>query len=102
MTRTNPPVTPTLVDRRDLSLVVLSALEKQMEKRQECGGLEWIEAERQAMADAANLWTERFNRGAKITSGQIAAIEHRAVGFCDYARKISLYVAELALFGAVS
>lgn len=90
-------ITPMPVDRRGLHAVVLAALTTEMDKRPHDATLDWIANERHAMVEAANRWTERFDMGAPITVEQVEAIEHRAVGYCDYASKMALYVAELAL-----
>lgn len=56
----------------------------------------WAAFERQAMLDAVNL--ERRVRGLpNVTVAQIIRVETQACGHVDYARKFSLYCAELAL-----
>ena len=72
----------------------LWALRKAMNDRPLFADTEWIEHERQAITEAANVWALAHGLPT-ITVGQVEAIEHFAVGHIDYAEKLALYVAEL-------
>jgi hypothetical protein len=72
----------------------LVALRKAMDDRRSFAGTEWIEHEREAITEAANVWALAHGLPT-VTVGQVEAIEHLAVGHVDYAEKLALYVAEM-------
>jgi hypothetical protein len=70
------------------------ALHSAMNDRPAFNGLGWIEHEREAITQAANMWA--LARGLPtVTVDQVEQVEQRAVGHCDYSSKFALYVCEL-------
>lgn len=69
------------------------ALIAQMARRRDYPDLEWVDAEREALATAVNRWA-----GTELmTAADVERVEGPALGHCDYASKLCLYVAELAM-----
>lgn len=54
----------------------------------------WVEAERMAVALAANEWAVTHGSTTAITVDEVEGLEPMAVGHFDYATKLALYVAE--------
>lgn len=59
----------------------------------------WIETERFVVAAAANSWAIDHDIAGHVTVADVERIEQRAIGHCDYARKLALYVAGFLLTG---
>lgn len=59
--------------------------------------LAWIEAERLAVAVAANEWAEAHGIARRVTVEDIERVEPMATGHVDYASKLALYVGDLVL-----
>lgn len=70
------------------------ALHSAMAVRSSFDGLEWIEHERDAITNAANVWALAHGLPT-ITVAQVEQVEQRAVGHVDYGSKLALYVCEL-------
>jgi hypothetical protein len=77
---------------------VLAALIKEAKKRNQCDGMEWVDNERLAVAVAANQWAGAHGYRT-VTIHDVERVEGQAVGHCDYASKLALYVAELVCVG---
>lgn len=80
-----------------LRLFILDALREEQADRHK--NEDWIERERIAVADAANLWCESapcLTETRAVTVEDMERIEVRAIGHVDYTTKLALYVAEFA------
>lgn len=75
---------------------IYAALVAEMARRNGVG-LDWIDAERFVVAEAANGWAQAHGIDRLVTVDDVERIEVRAVGHVDYARKLALYVAEYLL-----
>lgn len=72
------------------------ALQSEMNHRPE--HRDWVERERQAVADAAVEWAVANGMGQIVTAADVERVEGMAVGHFDYGPKLCLYVAEM-VFG---
>lgn len=72
----------------------LAALRAAMDDRPSFNGLAWVEHERQAITEAANVWALAHGLPT-ITVVQVEQVERMALGHFDYASKFALYVADL-------
>lgn len=79
-------------DLRKCADYIYAALVNEMADR---SAPEWEENERVAVAIAANQWTQAHPPAMTVTVEDVERVESMAVGHVDYARKLSLYVAEL-------
>lgn len=79
---------------------IYDALVRTMEDRSSRDGMGWVERERMAVAVAANEWAVAHAPARTVTVDDVEAVEGRAVGHCDYASKLALYVAELVVLEA--
>jgi hypothetical protein len=68
-----------------------------MDNRKHYADTEWIEAERFAVAVAANQWATAHPPAYTVSVEDVERVEQLAVGHVDYASKLALYVAELVL-----
>lgn len=75
---------------------IRAALIREMDKRKSNPD-GWIEAERQAVAMAANEWALAHGRPAATTVDDVERLEVTALGHVDYGRKLSLRIAEHVL-----
>jgi len=73
---------------------LLAALTKQTDRRGEYDDLQWIRAELEVVADAANRWCRNHGIDRTYAWRDIEQIERPALGHVDWARKLCLYVAE--------
>lgn len=55
--------------------------------------------ERAVIAYTANRWAERNGYDRRVTVSDVERIEPQAMGHSDYVAKLSLYVAELIVYG---
>jgi hypothetical protein len=62
---------------------------------------DWVERERAAVATAAREWAAHAGYDRSVTVEDVERIETSAVGHCDYASKLALYVAELVTLQCV-
>lgn len=85
--------------RNDCMEAVKKALMAEADKRKGRDPDVWVAAERQAIVDAANRWATRNGYQPVVTVEWIEDIEHFATGYIDYMRKISLYTADLVVYG---
>lgn len=74
---------------------ILEALTREMAKRGEVADLSWIEREREAVAVAANQWSEAHGFTKRVTVADVKRVETSAIGHSDYGSKLALYVAEI-------
>ena len=74
---------------------IFAALVREMAKRP--SNPAWIAAERTAVAVAANEWAASHGLTATMTVDDVEALETTAVGHVDYARKLTLRLAERVL-----
>lgn len=80
---------------RDAILVAFRAEQLKRTSR----NLDWIENERQVVADAATAWAESNHYDVVVTARDVERIEVLAVGHIDYTTKLALYVAEHVIRG---
>lgn len=77
---------------------ILNALEDEMAKRKFRQYADWVDRERQAVILAANEWAVSYaspHTLHTVTEAEVEAVEDMAVGHVDYAKKWTLYVAEM-------
>lgn len=81
---------------------ILHALREEMVKRPTmASNLNWVEKERWAVVFAANEWA-LANKFGVVSASDVKHLELLALGHVDYARKLSLYVAERVMNFRVS
>lgn len=65
------------------------------EAQQDRSAPDWVERERQVVADEVNRWA--ISHGWRtITVADVERVEPMAMGHIDYARKLALYACELS------
>lgn len=79
---------------------VLDGLKKEMDRRPQSRGLEWIDAERLAVVRAANDYALAHGLPT-VSLADVEGVEQRAIGHIDYASKLALYVGEMVVLGQI-
>lgn len=86
-------------DRNDCYEYILAAFTAEADLRKSRDFDVWVTAERQAVVDAANRWATANGYQPTATAEWVERIEHHAVGYVDYMRKLSRYTADLVVYG---